>query len=415
MRHLACASLLLVGCGSKTSDIPLAAITAQAESLNPQLIDLRRDIHSHPELSLAEVRTAGVIADRLRALNLEVHAGVGGNGVVGILRGALSGPVVGYRADMDAMPMQEPPGRAYGSTVPGVFHVCGHDLHSAIGVGIAGVLGSMRDKMHGTVVFYFQSAEETLQGAAEMILNGALADPRPEIIYAIHDWPLPTGTMAYGTVFAGLDKFTVEIDGANATATIVDQVKAGLKPLSTVSLPMTPDDITKALADMRDPTGPFANFVFLSLSSSINGASAVIRGSVKASSDSMYPALRQSVRDALTKILDPSAYTLSFAYDTAFPSMASDPGVSDDAAPLLVKTLGPSNVFALKTSWPFNGEDFALFLKQRPGAMFLLGVANPAKGFSGVPHSPDFDADEDALVLGTKSMSAVIWQRLSRD
>src|SRR5262245_46909633 len=151
-------ALTLAGCSDGDT---YAFIGDAAESLRPQLVSLRRDIHMNPELSGAEMRTASVVADQLRALGLEVRAGVGGHGVVGILRGAHAGPVVGYRADMDAMPMTEPPGRPYGSTIPGVFHVCGHDLHTAIGVGVASVLAQRRADLHGTAVFYFQPAEET--------------------------------------------------------------------------------------------------------------------------------------------------------------------------------------------------------------------------------------------------------------
>jgi amidohydrolase len=139
--------VLLAGCGARTPELPVAVIAEKTEALRPQLISLRRDIHSHPELSNAEARTAGKVEEHLRAAGLEVRTGVGGHGVVGVLRGRLPGPVVGYRADMDAMPGQEPPGREYGSKVPGVFHVCGHDLHTTIGIGVASVLDSLREQM----------------------------------------------------------------------------------------------------------------------------------------------------------------------------------------------------------------------------------------------------------------------------
>src|SRR5262249_1759834 len=156
-----------------------------------------------------EVRTASLVADQLRSLGIEVRTDVGGHGVVGVLRGTRPGRIVGYRADMDAMPMPEPPGRPYGSTGPGVFPGCGHDLHTAIGVGLARVLSSLRDDLPGTVVLLFQPAEETLQGAAAMLADHALDAPRPEVIYAVHSWPFPVGTMAHPVDFAGLDRFAL--------------------------------------------------------------------------------------------------------------------------------------------------------------------------------------------------------------
>jgi metal-dependent amidase/aminoacylase/carboxypeptidase family protein len=200
--------------------------------------------------------------------------------------------------------------------------------------------------------------------------------------------------------------------GANANADIAAQLKASLAAIGTVAIPRTPAEIAQALAAMQDSTGPFASFVFLSQSSTLTAGSLVIRGSIKASSNAMYPALRQAVRDAASHVLDLAAYTLTFV-DPSFPSMTSDPRVSANAAAMLARAVGDAHVLTLRTSWPFNTEDFALFLEYDPGAMFLLGVANPAKGFSGVPHSPDFDADEDAILIGTKAMTAVIWQRLS--
>jgi amidohydrolase len=418
MRRLPLAALLLLACNEKGSgrDTPVSEIAARAESLRPQLIELRRDLHRHPELAGSESRTAGVIARELRALGLDVREGIGKHGLVGVLAGAFPGRVVGYRADMDAVRMQEPPGREYGSTVPGVFHACGHDLHSAIGVGVAGVLSSMRARLPGTVVFYFQPAEETLEGAEAMIRDGALVDPRPEATYAVHDWPFPVGTMAQGAVLAGLDRFEIRIEGASATMETANQVMAQIRSLSTVVRPRTPEEVARALTDMQDPNGPFARFINIQgPSASTVDTAVLIRGSVRASSDSMYPQIRTAVKEAVDRVLEPAAYQLSFAPEGPFPSMVSDPGLSAEAAPLLARMLGEDKVLAIKTTWPFNGEDFARFLEQAPGAMFLLGVANPSRGFSGAPHFPDFDADEEGIVVGTRAMAAVIWQRLTRN
>ncbi|HRH20884.1 MAG TPA: amidohydrolase, partial [Brevundimonas sp.] len=174
-------------------------IRAAAEAVNAEVIAWRRDIHEHPELGNNEFRTAGIVADHLRSLGLEVRTGVGITGVVGILRGSRPGPVVALRADMDALPVREDTGLAFASTATGTYqgatvpvaHACGHDSHVAMLMGAAEILAGMRDRLPGTIVFIFQPAEEGTPpgedgGADLMIAQGALADPRPEAIFGLH-------------------------------------------------------------------------------------------------------------------------------------------------------------------------------------------------------------------------------------
>jgi amidohydrolase len=404
----------LVGCSEPAApSTPTEAIVVAADRLHDDLIAIRRDLHSHPELSGDESRTAGVVADRLRTLGLEVRTDVGGHGVVGVLRGAQPGPVVGYRADMDAVSGDEPPGRSYGSTVPGVFHICGHDMHTTIGLGIATVLASLRDRMRGTVVFYFQPAEETIAGARAMLDARVLDDPRPDVIYAVHSWAYPVGTIARGAALAGLDRFTVVLHGAAATPEMSATLVARLSSLSTVQRPRTPEAIAAALAALELADGPFARFVVMNVKPAMVDGELLIQTTYRAAPDARYPEVRSAVEAAISEVLAPELYTLTFA-DAVFPSMVSDVAVTEDATASLAAVVGADHILDLKAIWPFNGEDFALFLHEIPGAMFLLGVANAEAGISGAPHTPDFDADEGALGVGTKALSNVIWERLER-
>lgn len=157
------------------------------------MIEIRRDIHSHPELANQESRTAEIIARNLRSYGLEVRTEIGGHGVVGILKGANKGTVVAYRADMDALPMDIQEDVPYRSQSAGIAHACGHDVHTTLGLGIARVLSSLRDELPGTVVLIFQPAEETIEGAQRMIQEGVLSDPRPEAIFAVHVVPVEVG------------------------------------------------------------------------------------------------------------------------------------------------------------------------------------------------------------------------------
>ncbi|MDY7229587.1 M20 metallopeptidase family protein [Hyalangium rubrum] len=417
MKRLVLAALLLTSCGKTPApqESPLATITEKATALQPELISIRRDLHRHPELSGTERRTAGVVAERLTALGLEVRTGIGGHGVVGILRGGRPGPVVAYRADMDAVVGQEPPGREYGSTVPGVQHVCGHDLHTAIGIGVASILSSLREQMPGTAVFLFQPAEENIQGAQAMIRDGALVDPRPDVIYALHSFPFRVGTVAQGAVFAGLDQFTLELTGEHATSAVAQRLQARLSEFGTVAPLKQAEQVAPYLADIQKPGGPYSTAIYMNVKISPSDVPTrfLVRGTVKASSDSMYPQLRQSVKEAVERELGATGYQLSFR-DAPFPSMSSDPQVTAGAAPTLAEAVGEGNVLTLHATHIYSGEDFALFLQQLPGTMFLLGVANPARGILGAPHFPDFDADEESILIGTKAMSSVLWQRLSQ-
>lgn len=385
---------------------------AEAARLRPALVETRRDIHRHPELSGGEGRTASLVAQRLGKLGLEVRTGVGGHGVVGVLRGGRPGPVVAYRADMDAFPGDEPADRQVRSEVPGVHHVCGHDLHVAVGLGIAEVLARHRRELPGTVVFLFQPAEETLEGAAAMLAAGALDSPRPEAIFAVHSFPLPVGTIAEGAAFAGLDSATIELSGAAATAQTAQALEAALLGLGTVAMPSSLDDFERLLADLRRAGGPLEDFVFVTAASQVEPGRATVHVSFKASSDAAYPQLRERMAVIAREVAGAGMHELRFPSDP-FPGLFGDPAETAAAATTLRRELGSDRVQRMEATVPIAGEDFALFLREAPGAMFFLGVANRERGILGIPHLPSFDLDEEALVVGTQAMSAVLWDRLA--
>ncbi|MDX1580244.1 MAG: amidohydrolase, partial [Alphaproteobacteria bacterium] len=205
-------------------------IEAYIQEIEPKVISWRRDIHEHPELGNRETRTAGIVAEHLTALGLdEVRTGVAHTGVVGVLKGGKPGPVVALRADMDALPVTEKTDLPFASKVRttyrgqdvGVMHACGHDAHTAILMGAAEVLAKHRDQLAGTVVFLFQPAEEGTPegedgGASMMIREGALEDPRPEVIFGLHTWPGPTGMLMVREegAMAGSDSMKIHIKGS---------------------------------------------------------------------------------------------------------------------------------------------------------------------------------------------------------
>src|SRR6266850_674927 len=205
-----------------------AEIDRRAAQVEGKVVEWRRDIHAHPELSNREVRTAQVVAEHLRALGLEVRTGVAHNGVVGVLRGGRPGPVVALRADMDALPVTEEVDVPFASKVRtqyngqdvGVMHACGHDAHVAILMGVAEVLAGMRRDLPGTVKFIFQPAEEGVPsgedgGAEMMIAEGALDDPKPGAIFGLHVFPYPAGQIRYrpGGTMAAADGLRIVVHG----------------------------------------------------------------------------------------------------------------------------------------------------------------------------------------------------------
>src|SRR5437016_9441560 len=207
---------------SESSSTRSDQIARGAEAMRPALVATRRDFHQHPELSNREERTSRIVAERLRALGFdEVRTNVARHGVVAVLKGKQAGPVVALRADMDALPINETMDVPYKSLVPGVKHACGHDAHTTIGLGVAELLSKMRDQIHGSVKFLFQPAEEGPPpgeegGAALMIKEGALENPRPQAIFGLHTMPtIEAGQIAYhiGPAMASSDRILITIRG----------------------------------------------------------------------------------------------------------------------------------------------------------------------------------------------------------
>ncbi|GAB2954544.1 M20 family metallopeptidase [Streptomyces pseudoechinosporeus] len=384
-----------------------------AGEIDGELIALRRAIHRHPELAGDERHTAALVAERLRDAGLVVSTGVGGHGVVAVLEGAGAGPVVAYRADMDAVDDDEAFDAEFASRVPGAAHLCGHDLHTTIGVGVAQVLARLREYVNGRIVFLFQPAEETLEGARAMIASGVLARTSPQEIqeiYALHCGPFPVGTFAVmpGFGLPGQDHFQVELTGPEAVAD-AQRLVALVDGWSTVEYPQTPEQYARLVRDIRTPDGPLARFVFLRSRLTAEPDGAVVRASLRAWPDSRYAEIRDAVRAVVNSL--PRARG-DFA-DEPFPAMVCSPELSEAAATYLRSALGDDAVTVLHAAFPFNGEDFALFLRDVPGAMFFLGVANPEADLNGTPHARDFGADERALGIGVRAMAGFLFSRLT--
>ncbi len=380
-----------------SADTGMDSVDAVVSRMERDLIALRRDLHAHPEVAGQERRTAGVVAQRLRAAGLDVTEGVGGHGVVGTLTGERRGRTVAYRADMDAVP---PDSQFGGGTQPA--HLCGHDIHTTVGVGVAQALARLRHRLAGTVVFVFQPAEETLAGAAAMLDDGVFSRVAPAEIHALHCGPFPVGQFLVmpGFGLPGLDRGVVTLTGTDATVR-ARQLVAQISALGTVAPPATTEARERLLADLQIPDGPLATFVFMQAQATEADARADVRVSYRCWPESRYVQIRESIG----RLARSYGATVAFP-NPPFPAMICPEREGHALGRYLDRTVGRHRVRRLHAAIPFNGEDFALFLDRIPGTFTFLGVRAPGATIeSSYPHLGTFDPDERAIGHGVRAMA----------
>lgn len=394
-------------------------IAREAEALRTRLIELRRELHMYPELSNREERTSRIMAERLRQLGLEdIRTGVGKYGVTALLKGGKPGPVVAIRADMDALPIQETLDVPYKSRNPGVKHACGHDVHMSVALGAAEVLSRMRADIPGTIKFIFQPAEEGPppgeEGGAElMVKEGALEDPRPRAIFGLHVNPLvETGKVVYtsGPAMAASDRFVIGIRGRKVHAAYPEQ---GVDPIVAAAQAIL---ALQTIRSRRVDTGePFVLSVGV-----IQGGNrfniipdeVLLEGTLRTVSESVRSRVQELMRTTLAGVTSAmgAGYELTF-YPGALLTY-NDPGLVEETLPALKRVLGEENVESAKPA--MGSEDFSTFQRVIPGFYYWLGVGNKARGITAMIHTPEFDADEESLVVGVKAMAGVALDHLQR-
>ncbi|GIE32804.1 hydrolase [Actinoplanes italicus] len=391
--------LASAGPASAASSAPLP-IDRVAARFDDRLIALRRDLHAHPEGPGQERRTAEVVARSLRAAGLDVTTGVGGHGVVAVLTGARPGRTVAYRADMDAVP----PSDQIGGNATAA-HLCGHDLHTTIGVGVALVLARLRERLSGRVMFVFQPAEESLSGARDMLADGVFDIRRPAEIHALHCFPFPVGEFRVTTGFGmpGQDRGVITLTGPDATAR-AELLAADLATLSTVTRPATPAALEQLVTDLQTPNGPLTRFVFLQA----RPAGAQVQVVYRCWPEPRYTEVRAEVR---RRALAAGAESVEFPPEP-FPAMISPVKEGRALERHLKRTIGRDRVSALHAAVPFSGEDYSLFLNEIPGTYTLLGVRSPRAAIeSSYPHFGTFRPDERAIGHGVRAMAGWLASR----
>jgi amidohydrolase len=397
-----------------------AQIDAAASILEKQVIEWRRDFHRHPELSNREVRTAGVVAEHLRALGLEVQTGVAHTGVVAMLDSGKPGPVVALRADMDALPVAEEVDVPFASKARaifngqdvGVMHACGHDCHVAILMGVAELLTGMKPLLRGRVKFIFQPAEEGPPpgeegGAALMIKQGVLENPKPEVIFGLHVFAgVEAGTIAYrpGPTLASSDRIRIVVKGQQTHGAlpwrgvdpivISSQIVLGLQTIISrqvdVSLEPAVLSIGAIKGGVRDNIIP---------------DTVEMLGTVRTFNEQMRADIHARIRNTVELIAQSAGASAQVHFDNAYPVTVNDVPLTERMVPTLERVAGKDKVFVGQKITGY--EDFSYYQQKLPGFFYFVGVTPTGvdRKASAPNHSPRFFVDESALLLGVRSLS----------
>jgi amidohydrolase len=379
----------------------------QAEAMRDELIAQRRDFHMHPELAFEEVRTAGIVAQELSALGLEVQTGVGKTGVVGILEGNTDGPTILVRADMDALPILEENESNYISQSPGKMHACGHDGHTTIALGVAKLLSHNRDKIAGRIKFVFQPAEEVVGCAKSMIADGVLQDPRPDVTLGLHLWnSMPFGTLgvADGPVMAGSSVFTLKIIGKGGHAASPHQ---GIDPVVCAAQIITAfQSIVSRNKNPLDSAVISVTWLHAGTAFNVIPQDVELRGTMRF----FKLEVRDLVARRMTEIADGITHAMGCSAalkieDNVLP-VVNDPQVTDRVRNVFRQYVGEAGLD--RTERTMGAEDVGLFMDDIPGTYFFLGAAVPNQDAYYGHHHPRFDFDENALPLGVALLSAAV-------
>jgi amidohydrolase len=380
------------------------AIQKRVQDALPWIIDIRRTIHRHPEKGGAETLTSALVVKKLKELGVEYKTGYYNTGVAAIIKGKHPGKTVGLRFDMDALEMDELTSHDFKSTVPGMMHACGHDGHTAMGLGVAKVLAGMRDELHGTVKLVFQPAEEDAPnggGAQYMIRDGVMKDPDVELMLGMHLWPdIDLGKVGTkpGAMMAGSDPFIITIQGKGGHAsmphTAIDPILIGSHIVtalqSVVSRNIDPFEAAVVTVGVFQGGSRY----------NVIPETAVIRGTVRTFDE----AVRLKVRDRVIAIAKKTADALGgeavVDYRLTYPPLVNDTEVYVKARECIKEALGSDTYVEVARPAP-GGEDFAFFAKEVPSTYLFLGYRKPGET-TPQPHNPYYDFDESALGIGVR-------------
>jgi amidohydrolase len=371
-----------------------------AEDMKPWLVNVRNDLHMHPELGGNEIRTSAMVIKCLKEMGIECHAMVGSTAVIGLIRGKYSGRTIAIRADMDALPIQEENDAPYRSLNDGVMHACGHDAHMAILLGTARLFTRIRDNLHGNIKLLFQPAEETTGGAENMVNLGCMRNPDVDYCIGLHVTAAQSVgkvEIKYGAMNGSSDIIHFKVQGKKAHGAYPD--------LGTDAIVIAAQTITALQSFVSRNVSPLDSAV-LTIGSIHGGVRAnIIADEVNMESTlrTINPLTRQFAKDRIGHIVkgvsDAMGGSAEVSIQESYKVLINTSSVVDVVKKAAQELLGSENVI-IRDKPSLGVEDFSYFLDAAPGAFYHLGCANANKGITSTAHTSTFDIDEDCLPLG---------------
>lgn len=389
----------------------------RAAELQTELVELRRDFHRHPEVAGEEVRTAQKVAEYLEDLGLEVTKNLGGHGVIGLLKGAKPGKTVVWRADMDAMHAEEPDPVSFKSEIEGKRHICGHDVHTTIGLGIAKVLSERKAELAGNIYFLFQPAEETMHGAQAMIDDGVLDLMQPDEVYGAHVSPPQVGVISAKPNMVYADWHEVELtfkgtESQDSLRALIDETMAQQERLnSDVSL-KKPENYLHSKYGIANPDTIYKDYLIVVQTQPAKAVPEhlTVRTAFLTTDTNDLEKIKRELQSAIAK--SPYADRLiSIDSQQPVPTVSNDAHLTRAAVDYLQSLNDTTELSTHYGTLPFMADDFAYFQQKVPGVYFFLGGSNFQQGVIAAPHTPNFQVDESAIEIGVRTFAALLSKR----
>ncbi|NMO94670.1 M20 family metallopeptidase [Paenibacillus lemnae] len=380
--------------------------TADLELWFPQMVEWRRYLHMHPEVSYQEVKTSGFVASVLEDLGYEVRTGMSGHGVMAVLKGSMPGKTVVLRADMDALPIRDEKECEYKSTVDGAMHACGHDGHTSILLAAAAYYMSIRERVRGEIRFMFQPAEEVCPGGAiGMIQAGALEGA--DVIYGLHLWtPMPIGTAAStaGPVMAAADEFFIDIIGRGGHGGMPHVTADAV--LAAASLVTQMQSIVSRSVDPLQPAVVTVGTIQGGSAQNVVADRCRITGTVRTFDEDTRDLIRRRIESMAKAAAEGYGTQAVIDYLSGYPAVVNDAVEAERFFRTAPSVFGEEHVQVSPKIMP--AEDFAYYLQEIPGCFMFVGAGNEAKGAVYPHHHPKFDFDEDAMLNGLNLMVQMV-------
>lgn len=385
-----------------TANDPDSVVREEAARLTPALVALRRDLHRQPELAFEEHATAARVAAELARIGITPRTGVGRTGVVGLIEGGRPGPTLLIRADMDALPIHEQTGLPFASEADGRMHACGHDLHTTTLLGAAEVLHRLAPLLAGRVLLVFQPAEEILEGAAAMIADGVLEDPRPDYALGFHNWPYqPVGTLAYvnGACQAASDAFDIVFRGRSGHAAHPHQA---IDPVAGAALFI--GQLQTLVSREVNPLSPAVVTVGHIQGGTVRNIipdTVTLKGTVRTLDAVARDAVEDGMRRLLAGIETGLRLPADFTYARKVPPLVNDPALLGRVVGTMRAAFGEAAV--LEGAASMGAEDFACFADAMPAAHLRIGSGAP--GRKDALHNSGYQPDEGCLAVGVEALA----------